>query len=83
MTKNRFLFSQILLFAIVGMGAALLVWAVMIWPAYGIWHPRGGISQAAGSDGILLEAGSLWRLKFLTILPQGQLPTFKDYINLL
>jgi hypothetical protein len=59
MTKNRLLFTQILLFAIVGMGAALLVWAAMIWPVCGIWD------NAWESR---LSATILRNVKFKTIL---------------
>ena len=66
MTRGRLVSTQVLLFAIVGMAAALLVWGVMIWFTHRIWHPVGGVS--------LLD-DSLRNLKLMTIfmlyLPLG------------
>ena len=46
MTRGHFVFSQIVLFAIVGMAVALVAWGVFVWPTYSLWHPPGGVDFA-------------------------------------
>lgn len=67
MTRGRFLLSQISLFAIVGTAAALIVWAIMIWPVHDIWHPD-DLDVVGQPSGFSTDPGDVWTAKFITVL---------------
>jgi hypothetical protein len=56
----RFLSSQIIFYALVGMGIAVASWSLTVWAAYDLWHPP-------GSSAFNLSPNNISHAKLVTI----------------